>query len=138
MKLITEFNPPINEIDFLEKKLLQHNCLEIKNYSYEHFIIKLVDDANSIIAGIHGQIGGDWLYIASLWIDERFRLQGLGKKLLAKAEKIAVKEKCFGVYLYTYSFQSPEFYKKYGYHIFGTLENFCHDNSKLYMKKKLV
>lgn len=138
MKIITEFNPPLNKIEFLEEKLFQHNSREIDNYSYENFILKTLDSSDSIIAGIHCQIGGDWLYIASLWIDERYRLQGLGKKLLIQAEEIAIQKKCFGVYLYTYSFQNPGFYKKFGYHIFGTLENFCDDNSKLYMKKILL
>jgi ribosomal protein S18 acetylase RimI-like enzyme len=138
MKTHIEFNPPINEIELLEEKLFQHNCSEIENYTYENFVIKSVDDSNSIIAGIHCQIGGGWLYIASLWVDEKYRQQGMGKMLLAQAEKIAIQKKCSGVYLYTYSFQSPQFYEKLGYKTFGTLENFCSDNSKLYMKKKLV
>jgi ribosomal protein S18 acetylase RimI-like enzyme len=138
MKIFTEFSPPLNEIEFLEKKLFQHNCLEIENYAYEQFIIKSVNDSNSIIAGIHCQIGGGWLYIASLWVDEKYRQQGLGKKLLGQAEEIAIQNKCTGIYLYTYSFQSPAFYENLGYHIFGTLENFCNRNAKLYMKKILV
>lgn len=138
MKIITEFSPPLNEIEFLEKKLCQHNCKKIENYSYEQFILKAVDDFNSIFAGIHCQIGGNWLYIESLWIDKKYRSQGLGKELLSRAEKIAIEKKCFGVYLYTYSFQNPGFYQKFGYNVFGTLENFCNENSKLYMKKILV
>ncbi len=137
METITEFNPSSIETDFLEKKLFQHNCNEIKNYNYEDFIIKSVNEQNAIIAGMHGQIGGDWLYIASLWINKKFRKQGLGKRLLDQAESIAIQKKCYGIYLFTYSFQSPDFYKKFGYHVFGTLENFCKNSSKIYMKKIL-
>lgn len=137
MKTLTEFNPDQNETKFLEKKLFQHNCREVAGYSHEQFIIKSIDESNSIIAGIHGQIGGDWLYIASLWIDEKHRLQGLGKELLSQAETIASQKNCFGVYLYTYSFQTPGFYEKFGYRVFGRLENFCSNGSKLYMKKIL-
>ncbi len=46
-------------------------------------------------------------------------------------------KKCYGIYLYTYSFQNPGFYEKFGYHVFGTLENFCNNHSKIYMKKIL-
>ncbi len=137
MKILTEFNPSLDEMEFLEKKLFQFNCHEIKNYSYENFMLKSVDGSNAIIAGIHGQIGGNWLYIASLWVNEEYRSQGTGKKLLMMAENIAVKKNCFGAYLYTYRFQNPEFYKKLGYHVFGTLENFGDNNSKMYMKKIL-
>ena len=100
MKIITNFNPPFKETGFLQNKLFHYNCEKIENYSYEQFIVKTVDDSNSIIAGIHCQIGGNWLYIESLWVAERYRSQGLGKDLLDKAEKIAIKKKCFGVYLY--------------------------------------
>jgi len=138
MKTLIEFHPPENEIEFLEEKLFQHNCRKIDNYSYENFIIKSFENSNSIIAGIHCQIGGGWLYIASLWVAEKLRQQGMGKNLLAKTEEIAIQKNCIGIYLYTYSFQSPMFYKKLGYHVFGELENFCGNNSKLYMKKILV
>ncbi len=138
MKILTEFNPPLSQREFLEKKLFQHNCHRIENYSYEQFMLKSVDESNSIIAGIYCQIGGNWLYIESLWVDKKHRAQGIGKALLIQAEKIAIEKKCFGVYLYTYSFQNPGFYQKYGYTEFGRLENFTHENSKIYMKKILV
>lgn len=137
MKTLTEFNPPKIEIDFLEEKLFQHNCRKIDNYSYKNFIIKSLDSSNSIVAGIHCQMGGGWLYIASLWIDKNLRQQGIAKMLLAQVEEIAIQKKCVGIYLYTYSFQSPGFYKKLGFNIFGELENFGGNNSKVYMKKIL-
>ena len=58
MKIILESNPSIEEIEFLEQKLLQFNCSKIDKYSYENFIIKAIDNSNSTTAGIHGQIGG--------------------------------------------------------------------------------
>ncbi|MCP4119101.1 MAG: GNAT family N-acetyltransferase [Desulfobacteraceae bacterium] len=138
MEIILESDPGMEEINFLEQQLLQFNCAQINNYSYENFIIKAIDDSNSITAGIHGQIGGGWLYIASLWVRGDLRGQGAGKKLLSLAEERGIEKKCGGVYLYTYSFQSPGFYEKSGYEVFGTLEDFCGNHSKLYMKKRLA
>lgn len=138
MKILTEFNPTENEIDFFEQKLYQYNLQKIDGYAYENFILKSVDDTDSVIAGIHCQIGGRWLYIASLWINEKLRNQGIGRKLIAQAQEVAIQKKCVGIYLYTYSFQSPQFYEKFGFRVFGELENFCNGNSKLYMKKNLV
>ncbi len=66
MKIYTELNPSKNEIEFLEKKLFQYNYEKIDNYSYEQFILKAVDDSDSIVAGIHCKIGANWLYIESL------------------------------------------------------------------------
>lgn len=135
MKFITDLNPSEEEMTFLEDKLFEYNGTKIDGYAYENIIIKSVDDDNTLIAGIHCQIGGNWLYIASLWVEETYRGQGIGKQLLIQAESLAAQKKCQGMYLYTYSFQNPEFYKKLGYTVFGTLENYCKNHAKYYMKK---
>jgi len=138
MEIIFKSNPSLKETDYLEQKLLHFNCSKIDNYSYDNFIIKAIDNSNSLIAGIHGEIGGGWLYIASLWVDENHRGQGIGKKLLSLAEETAFKNNCSGAYLYTYSFQSPKFWENLGYKVFGTLEGFCGNRAKYFMKKSLA
>ena len=135
MKIIFDLKPSKKDISFLERQLFDFNCSKVENYSYESLIIKVISKADSIIAGIHAEIGGGWLYIVSLWVDENYRGMGFGKKLLDLAEKTGSEKKCNGVYLYTYSFQSPQFYKKLGYSILGTLENFCGEHTKFFMKK---
>ncbi|WP_272899885.1 GNAT family N-acetyltransferase [Tolypothrix bouteillei] len=45
---------------------------------------------------------------------ESFRGEGYGDALLATAEQEAVKRGCQYVYLDTFSFQAPEFYRKQG------------------------
>lgn len=137
MSIHAEFNPSAEDIDFLEEKLLEHNCGQVEDYAYEHFIIKSVDDDGAMVAGLHGELGGGWLYIGHLWIDTGHRGQGLGKKLLVQAEAIAVERQCVGIYLYTYSFQNPAFYEKQGYHVFGAIDPFFDDHAKLYMQKIL-
>ncbi len=99
--------------------------------------MRCIDDSDTIIAGLQGQVGGRWLYIASLWVDDAHRGRGLGKKLLVAAEQIAVEKECTGAYLYSYSFQNPGFYERLGYQIFGTLDGFCDDHAKYFMKKRL-
>jgi RimJ/RimL family protein N-acetyltransferase len=138
MEIVFESNPSVEETDFLERKLLDFNSSKIENYSYEDFIIKALDKHNPIIGAIHGQIGGGWLYIVSLWIDENHRGKGVGKKLLSLAEETALERNCVGVYCYTYSFQSQRFYEKLGYKVFGRLEKFCGNHAKIFMQKKLV
>lgn len=138
MKIVFEENQNVKELDFFEKKLFSFNCSKVENYSYENFIFKATTESNMIIAGIHGQIGGNWLYIASLWVDENYRGKGIGKKLLFLAEKTAFERNCHGAYLYTYSFQGPKFYEKFGYITMGKLENFSGDHTKFFMKKTLA
>ena len=138
MNLSVDFTPDPAETDALSQRLFQNNTLKIREYAYEEFLVRSTDDSGELVAGLHGEIGGDWLYIASLWVDEAFRDRGLGTALLAQAEEIALEKHCFGIYLYTYSFQSPGFYERFGYRTFGALENYCTSHSKLFMKKVLA
>ena len=137
VEITFEYEPSERDFSFLEQKLFDFNCSKVDRYSYENLTIKAIM-ADSIIGGIQVQIGGGWLYIASLWVDENHRGKGIGKRLLNLAEKTASEKGCHGVYLYTYSFQSPRFYEKSGYSIFGQLEEFCGTHAKYFMKKSLV
>jgi ribosomal protein S18 acetylase RimI-like enzyme len=138
MEFIFETAPSVKEMDSLEQNLLSFNCSKVENYAYEDFLIKAISASGAMVAGIHAHTGGDWLYIASLWVDEDHRGRGLGKRLLGLAEETAIDKKCHGVYLYTYSFQSPDFYHKHGYVTIGTLDNFFGNHKKYYMVKKLT
>jgi len=130
---------PIQEdMEFLERELLEFNRNKIENYGYSRFYYKYLNDFDSIIAGIDCQVGGGWLYIVSLWVERSERGNGLGSELLYSAERKGIKKGCHGAYLYTYSFQSPNFYEKYGYVTFGKLENFCGNQEKLFLKKRFV
>mgnify|MGYP001397054312 CR=1 FL=1 len=131
--------PDAGIIEFLEGKLMAHNREKIPGYAYENAILTVRDEADGDpAAGLHGQIGGGWFYVASLWVRKGCRGQGIGKGLLTCAEELARKKNCTGAYLYTYSFQNPGFYERLGYEIFGTLPHFCGDGAKYYMKKMLI
>ena len=138
MKILQASSPGDSEAALFEAKLLAFNASQVDGYAYENVFFKAIDKDDAVIAGIHAQIGCGWLYIASLWVAAECRGQGLGQRLLRMAEKSAVAKNCHGAYLYTYSFQSPRFYERCGYLIFGQLENFCGPHAKYFMKKTLV
>ena len=138
MKIIPVAAPGEDECRFFEKKLLEFNGAQVPGYAYENIVFTAVDQGDTVIAGIHGRIGGGWLYVVSLWVAADYRGQGLGRQLLRQAEMAAIEKNCHGAYLYTYSFQSPRFYEGCGYRIFGQLEKFCGPHAKYFMKKTLV
>jgi GNAT superfamily N-acetyltransferase len=104
-----EPNPDPVELQRLENRLLRFNADIISGYGYDDFIHKAVAASGALAAAIHGQIGGGWLYVAGLWVAARHRGRGLGTQLLTMAESTAVAADCRGAYLYTYSFQAPDF-----------------------------
>jgi ribosomal protein S18 acetylase RimI-like enzyme len=100
------------------------------------FTYKILGESRKIIAGINCEIGGGWLYIVGLWVDDNFRGMGLGEKLLLASEDKAKEKGCQGACLFSYSSQAPKFYERNGYLAFAALEDFYPAHSKIFMKKR--
>ena len=137
MDIVYSEKPDQNDRKYLDDKLMGFNGDKIKGYAFNNFLYKVTDDTGLFVAGIDCTYGGGWLEIISLWVSDNHRKKNIGERLLLKAEKTAMEKNCNGSYLYTYSFQAPAFYQKYGYKIFGVLENYYECHSKIYLKKKL-
>ena len=73
------------------------------------------NDAGKVIAGFHGHTWGGCCELSHIWVDERYRGQGLGAALLRTAEAEAAARGCAQVVLATHSFQAPGFYERMGY-----------------------
>jgi lactoylglutathione lyase len=73
------------------------------------------NDAGDIIAGFNGHTWGACCELSHVWVDERYRGQGLGAALLRSAEAEAFARGCSQVVLATHSFQAPGFYERMGY-----------------------
>jgi len=97
------------------------------------------DEDGKVVGGIHGYHGSfGWLYIDTLWVSDEIRGKGFGRQLIELIEDEALKHDCPNIYLNTFSFQAPEFYKKLGYTVFGELENFPEGHTRLFLKKSLA
>ena len=139
-----ESNPISNSIEFVENQLLEINFSQIGSYKYNPLVIFLRDSQsrksseNNIFGGFYGFLGWGWLNISTLWVAENLRGQGYGKAILNTAEQEAIRQKCDYAYVFTYSFQAPNFYQKLGYETFGILNDFPPDHQRLFLKKQLV
>ena len=101
-------------------------------------VIPIRDDAGSVIGGLWGHTLFHWLVIEMLVIPEALRNQGMGSALVALAEAEAKARGCIGAYVDTFSFQAAPFYRKLGYTVFGTLENFPPGHDRLYLSKRFA
>lgn len=90
-----------------------------------------------ICGGVIAATYWDWLYINLMWIREDLRGHGYGSRLLALAEEEGVKRGARHSHLDTFSFQALDFYRKYGYQVFGQLDNFPAGHTRYFLSKDL-
>jgi GNAT superfamily N-acetyltransferase len=99
------------------------------------FLVKGADQ--TVLGGVIGIIYWDWLAVDLMWLPEELRGRGFGHQLLTTIEDEARRRGARHVHLDTFSFQAPEFYKKYGYRVFGELKDFPAGHTRYYMTKEL-
>ena len=129
--------PQKNEINYIREALTQFNREYVGDDGHAPLNIVEYSTDGKIIGGILGGTYWGWMYIDILWVDEHFRRNGLGSKLLDEAEKEAVSRGCHHVHLDTMSWQAPEFYKKHGYEVIGILPDIPNGNQKYLLMKSL-
>ena len=99
--------------------------------------IFLEDENKKKLAGLTGETFGNWLCIRYLFVDESLRGQGIGRKIIEAAECEAKKRGCKYVFVDTFSFQAPDFYRKLGYKEVFTLEEYPYTGKRHYYTKEI-
>ncbi|AZL15985.1 GNAT family N-acetyltransferase [Rickettsiales endosymbiont of Stachyamoeba lipophora] len=92
---------------------------------------------NEIIAGITGHIVYGNLYIALLWIDAKYRNQGLGQALVSKAWEYGKANNCDFTTVCTLDWQAKPFYEKLGYELEFERSGYWNNSTLYYFKKAL-
>lgn len=130
-------NPNESEIEFVNNALARFNDAKVGPDNHELLNIVEYDDSGNVIGGILGGTYWGWMHIDILWVDEKFRKQGIGSKLLQAAEDEARRRGAHSVHVDTMSWQAPDFYKKHGYKIISELNDIPKGNKKYHLIKQL-
>lgn len=117
--------------------LLEYNLSRIEDKNPKDLGIFLLNENGEKTAGLMGNTHGNWLFIKYLWVSEELREKKIGSRILEQAEKTARTRGCKYVFLDTFSFQAPAFYKKYGYREVFVLENYPIFGKRYYLTKIL-
>ena len=91
----------------------------------EEFVLKVENDTGEIVGGCVAQAYEyHWsrMFLADLWVDERYRHHGIGSMIIREVERIAKEKGCRVVTLGTASYMARPFYEKHGYTVFTTLK----------------
>lgn len=129
------------DAEYICERLVEYNLSQVAKTQQVDFVNidkKIVDESNNILAGCLAKMYcWNVIYIDILWVDDKYRQQGFGSKLLKEIEKIALEEKCSLIHLDTFDFQAKDFYIKHGYEVFGVLDDCPENHCRYYLKKKL-
>jgi GNAT superfamily N-acetyltransferase len=125
------------DVQAVHTGLRAFNVAHIGEPREEPVHVFLRDGDGRVVGGLTGHIKWKWLYVAKLWVDERFRGQGAGARLMEAAERYARERECIGASLDTFEYQARPFYERLGYRLFGTLEGFPPGGRQYFLSKSL-
>jgi GNAT superfamily N-acetyltransferase len=94
-------------------------------------------EGDQVIGGLVGETGWEWLHVELLWVIEPRRGHGIGRQLLAAAEREASHRGARYAYLDTFDFQARSFYERQGYVVFGIQEDYPPGHRRFYMRREL-
>ena len=96
------------------------------------------DEHDDILGGLYASVFYQWMYIELLSVPEHARGQGLGSRLMQMAEDLAREKECVGIWLDTFEFQAPGFYKKMGYSELGHIADYPPGHKRFFFQKRLI
>jgi ribosomal protein S18 acetylase RimI-like enzyme len=117
-------SPPDSDVRVLRRRLGAHNA-RLANIDQGLTLgIFIRADNDAIVAGVYGWLWGACLELDCFWVHKDLRGQGVGRRLVQALEQDVLARGCRQVTLDTYNFQAPEFYRKLGYEVFGTIDGY--------------
>lgn len=99
-------------------------------------VIRAVD-SKTIVGGLWGHTGWEWLTVELIFVPESLRNQGIASHLLTLAEEEAVRRGCHSAWLDTLNAKATSLYERLGYERFGELKDFPKGGSRTFLQKKL-
>lgn len=93
--------------------------------------------SGEVLGGLRARQWGAAVEVQQLWVDASYRRRGVATRLMQMLEQAAVGRGAAVVYLDTFSFQAPEFYRRCGYESALRIEGFPDGIAKHVMLKHL-
>ena len=137
MKIQIHKKPNSKEAEEIRKGLIAYNNNFKNQAKWEELVLFVKNSKGQVIAGLDGHSDWGWLFVKRLWVSEDLRGKGYGRRLLLAAEKEAKKRKCKNIWLDTFGFQAPAFYRKMGYKCFGRLKDYPEGYTRYFFTRSL-
>jgi GNAT superfamily N-acetyltransferase len=118
------------------KGLVAYNAAAAGKFNHRPLTVT-IREQGEIVAGLAAETFWGWMFVSLLWVSDAYRGHGYGSALMVTAETEARNRGVRNVYLDTFSFQAPGFYKKLGYREFARLDEFPAGHCRVWMTKAL-
>ncbi|MEO8021144.1 GNAT family N-acetyltransferase [Polaromonas sp.] len=123
---------------YVGRQLREFNYRHVGEYPETQYIrLNARDGEGSVVGGIRALVFMYWLRVEVLWVHDQLRGTGIGSRLPAEAETIALALGAKNSVLETFEWQAPTFYVKHGYREVSRIENYIGRFHLLLMKKRL-
>jgi ribosomal protein S18 acetylase RimI-like enzyme len=131
-------NPDTAARDLILALLDADNSRKSGRQERSDFAVLLRDSlTREVIGGLWAIDDFGWAFITYLYVPSELRGQRIGERLMTEAETIARERGMVGLWVNTFDFQAPQFYRKLGYSVFGELEAGDQAAGQIFLRKRL-
>lgn len=131
-------NPDAAQLLPIEEGLNDFNDLMTGMNDRQPLAVLIKSNTNGeVLGGMQGRSSLGLLFIDLFYLPPELRRMGIGTEILFRFEEEGRKRGCTAAFLYTISFQAPDFYKKHGWEEFGRIDCKPEGTSRVFMKKSL-
>lgn len=136
-RIVYEDNPEESAWGIIGHGIHDYNEQQAGDNKFQRLCFVLHAPDQVVVGGVIGEVYWDWFYLDLLWVKDELRGRGHGHRLLTQVEDEARQRGAKNVYLDTFSFQAPDFYKQHGYQVFGELQDFPPGYQRYFLTKQL-
>jgi len=96
------------------------------------------DASGAIVGGLLGRSSLGLFFLDLFYLPAALRRGGLGSRIMEQAEAEARRRGCTSAFVYTVTFQAPDFYEKHGYRRFGEIACPPDGATRIFLSKSLI
>ncbi len=139
MKIELTTKPSKNDAKAISDGIINYNrnTVGLEPYDDEIKFSIFVNDNDKLVGGLRAICYWNTLHIELLWLDESCRGQGIGEKVIEKAESFAKSKGYEKSFVETTSWQARPFYEKQGYQLQYSIKDRPQGHESFYLIKEL-
>jgi GNAT superfamily N-acetyltransferase len=133
---LTDAPTPAN-LDAIDSGLQEFNASDGRLDSVRPLVCLAKSADGQLLGGVKARSWGQCCEVQVLWVREQFRGNGIGRRLMNDIEAEAKRRGCKLIYLETFSFQAPQFYRRLGFEVACEFRGFPGEIVKHILRKAI-